>query len=135
MKKAKRTISIGLGLAVILAATAAFSQDRRTPGKTRAERFRHSGKVAAEGPAGFHGATRGNGQEAPTGYDNLTNGFMRQGPRFDTIDQDNVMPLRSFNDARFTFEQTEDQEEGLGPRTLARVSKKWAPLTSVEELR
>ncbi len=115
MKKAKRTISIGLGLALILAATAAFSQDRRTPGKTRAERFRHSGKVAAEGPAGFHGATRGNGQEAPTGYDNLTNGFMKQGPRFDTIDQDNVMPLRSFNDARFTFEQTEDQEEGLGP--------------------
>ena len=53
--------------------------------------------------------------EAPTGFDNLTNGFSPQGPPFDTIDEENVVALRSFNDNRFIFEEVEGIPDGLGP--------------------
>ncbi len=53
--------------------------------------------------------------EAPTGFDNRTNGFNQQGPPFDSIDEDNVVPLRSFNDNRFIFEELETNADGLGP--------------------
>lgn len=53
--------------------------------------------------------------EAPTGFDNRTNGFDPQGPAFDTIDEDNVVPLRSFNENRFIFEEAETVADGLGP--------------------
>src|SRR5919109_2557504 len=53
--------------------------------------------------------------EAPTGFDNQTNGFTAQGPPFESLDEDNVVPLRSFNDNRFIFEEVETVEEGLGP--------------------
>jgi CxxC motif-containing protein (DUF1111 family) len=104
-----------LSLTLILAAAAAFSQDRRNPGKTRAERFRHSGTIAGEGPAGFHGLGSGGVEEAPTGYNNRTNGFLKQGPPYDTIDEDNVRPLRSFNEGRFAYEEVEGVADGLGP--------------------
>jgi hypothetical protein len=45
--------------------------------------------------------------EAPTAFDNLTNGFDPQGPRFESLNEDNVVPLRSFNDNRFIFEEIE----------------------------
>jgi CxxC motif-containing protein (DUF1111 family) len=54
-------------------------------------------------------------REAPTGFDNKTNGFLPQGPRFDTINADNVVALRSFNDNRFIFEEVEVIADGLGP--------------------
>ena len=38
-----------------------------------------------------------------------------QGPPFDSIDEDNVVPLRSFNDNRFIFEEVETVADGLGP--------------------
>ena len=38
-----------------------------------------------------------------------------QGPRFDSIDEDNVAPLASFNDNRFIFEEIETIDDGLGP--------------------
>lgn len=53
--------------------------------------------------------------EAPTGFDNLTNGFDEQGPDFDTLDEDSVVALRSFNDNRFIFEEVETIEDGIGP--------------------
>lgn len=102
-------------MTLILAAAAAFSQDRRSPGKTRAERFRHSGTITGEGSAGFHGLNGGEVEEAPTGYDSRTNGFLKQGPPFDTINEDNVMPLRSFNEGRFAYEEVEAFADGLGP--------------------
>src|SRR5215831_1631270 len=40
-------------------------------------------------------------REAPTGFDNRTNGFDPQGPNFDNLTADNVVALRSFNDNRF----------------------------------
>lgn len=53
--------------------------------------------------------------EAPTGFDNVTNGFSPQGPPFDSIDEHNVVPRQSFNDNRFIFEEVEGIADGLGP--------------------
>jgi CxxC motif-containing protein (DUF1111 family) len=53
--------------------------------------------------------------EAPAGFDSETNGFLPQGPPFETINEDNVVPSRSFNDNRFVFEETETAADGLGP--------------------
>ena len=53
--------------------------------------------------------------EARTGFDHLTNGFSVQGPAFDSLDEDSVVPLRSFNDNRFIFEEVERASDGLGP--------------------
>lgn len=53
--------------------------------------------------------------EAPAGFDNLTNGYIEQGPPFETLDDENVVPLRSFNDDRFVYEDVETIADGLGP--------------------
>jgi CxxC motif-containing protein (DUF1111 family) len=53
--------------------------------------------------------------EAPTGFDNLTNGFTDQGPAFETLNEDNVEANRSFNDNRFIFEEVETVADGVGP--------------------
>ena len=54
-------------------------------------------------------------REAPAGFDNRTNGFDPQGPAFGSLNEDNVVPLRSFNDNRFIFEEVEGIADGLGP--------------------
>jgi CxxC motif-containing protein (DUF1111 family) len=54
-------------------------------------------------------------REAPAAFDNRTNGFDPQGPAFDTLDEDTVVALRSFNDNRFVFEEVEAVGDGLGP--------------------
>ena len=53
--------------------------------------------------------------EAPTGYDNLTNGFLPQGPPFDELDAASAVAGRSFNDNRVIFEAVEGITDGLGP--------------------
>ena len=58
---------------------------------------------------------RGRPTEAPAGFDNQTNGFNEQGPAFETINGDNVVALRSFNDNRFIFEEVETVADGIGP--------------------
>jgi CxxC motif-containing protein (DUF1111 family) len=78
----------------------------------RAERFQHSGRVQFEASLDL---ARERYSEAPTGFDGRTNGFTPQGPDFDTLDEDNVEPLRSFNDNRFIFEEVELAADGLGP--------------------
>jgi CxxC motif-containing protein (DUF1111 family) len=67
-----------------------------------------------EDPADLSDA-KSDGIEAPTGFDNLTNGFIEQGPDYETINETNVVPLRSFNDNRFIFEEAETIATGLGP--------------------
>jgi CxxC motif-containing protein (DUF1111 family) len=59
--------------------------------------------------------SRGTFREAPTGFDNRTNGFDPQGPAANTINEDTVVPLRSFNDNKFIFEEVEGIPDGLGP--------------------
>jgi CxxC motif-containing protein (DUF1111 family) len=77
----------------------------------RRQRFAHGGVTDDEGPA-----TGGrNASAAPAGFDNQTNGFDVQGPAFDTINEDSVQPLQSFNDNRFIFEEVETIADGLGP--------------------
>ena len=119
MRMTKPALPVCLSTLLVLA-VAAHSQDKRSEGKsllgkTRAERFRHSGTIADEGAAGYFGVSRGTASEAPTGYDSLTNGFLKQGPPFEEITEDNVMPLRSFNEGRFVFEEVEDIAAGIGP--------------------
>ena len=62
-------------------------------------------------------------REAPAAFDNRTNGFDPQGPAFDNIDEDNVVPLRSFNDNRFIFEEVEHVADGLGPTFNAQACR------------
>jgi CxxC motif-containing protein (DUF1111 family) len=106
--------------------TSLWSEGQSSIKKTPQNRFIPRGRAAAEGPAQFFsmpgGKSAGNDnsptvrpQEAVTGFDDLTNGFFEQGPDFDTITEDNVEPLRSYNDGRFIFEEKETAEDGLGP--------------------
>ena len=53
--------------------------------------------------------------EAPTGFDDLTNGFATQAQFDIDRNEDTVVPLRSFNDNRFIFEEVETNADGLGP--------------------
>ena len=62
-------------------------------------------------------------REAPAAFDNRTNGFDPQGPAFDDIDEDTVVPLRSFNDNRFIFEEVETVADGLGPTFNAQACR------------
>lgn len=73
-------------------------------------RFSMRGKIAGETPGDPKLA-----QEAPTGFDNLTNGYLEQGPSLDTLTEDTVVALRSFNDNLFIFEEVETLADGLGP--------------------
>jgi CxxC motif-containing protein (DUF1111 family) len=86
------------------------SIDTRGDERRRA-RFTYSGAVDNEGsPRGGPRPTA-----APTGFDNQTNGMDPQGPDFESLDEDTVVPLRSFNDNRFIFEEVEVIDDGLGP--------------------
>ena len=77
-------------------------------------KFMPRGAIQSERQDGLIAQT-GVPTEAPAGFDNLTNGLTIQGPAFDTLDEDNAVPLRSFNDDRFAFEETEVNADGLGP--------------------
>jgi CxxC motif-containing protein (DUF1111 family) len=91
----------------------------------RPERFRPRGSVPDEDRAAIDevaaasGALRGSSQamftEAPQGFDNQSNGFSEQGPPYDSLNEDSVVALRSFNDNRFIFEEVETVADGLGP--------------------
>lgn len=109
-------------LILIATACVAHAQARLPYRKTKAERFIPTAPARPEGPARMfyiEGITApvpdGPTKPAKAGFDNLTNGFAPQGPAFNTIDKNNVIPDRSFNDGRFVFEEVETLVEGLGP--------------------
>ncbi len=81
--------------------------------EARRLRFTHDGTSDPEVPGGREIARAP--AEAPAAFDNQTNGFNIQGPAFETLDEDTVVPLRSFNDNRFIFEEVETIADGLGP--------------------
>ena len=99
------------------AAAASVSLVLGAPAQNRADRFRLRGTPDPEDPSVVDtqapAARRFN--EAPTGFDSLTNGYLDQGPDFDTLEENAVVPLRSFNDDRFIFEEVERRADGLGP--------------------
>lgn len=112
-----------LMIALALIATSppiAGGANGRTAHSSRRERFTHSGAVDGEdSPALDAGRDRTGAQrtasEALTGFDNRTNGFTPQGPPYDSLDEESIEPLRSFNDNRFIFEEVEMVADGLGP--------------------
>ncbi|MDX6693577.1 MAG: hypothetical protein QOF02_1180 [Blastocatellia bacterium] len=128
-------VMITISFVVVFAFTATFTnsvssqkggQESRSPvdGKTRRERFSHNGALRNEdAPKVDNGqsTTRskndliGKVKEALTGFDNLTNGYTEQGPPFETLNEDNVVALRSHNDNRFIYEEFEKVEDGVGP--------------------
>ena len=108
-KKLFVSLFLFLGLAAFLISTAASQSNRN-----RRDRFRHNGVMEDEDRSAF-GERRSDATEAPTGFDNLTNGFTEQGPDFESLNEDNVEALRSFNDNRFIFEEVEKIQDGLGP--------------------
>lgn len=67
--------------------------------------------------------SRGTFREAPAAFDNRTNGFDPQGPSYESLDGDSVVPLRSFNDNRFIFEEVEHVADGLGPTFNAQACR------------
>jgi len=113
--RAKLTVLIllipGLVVLFVLQNQKVFSQATR---QNRGDRFRHNGVIDGEDRAPF-ADLRSDATEAPTGFDNLTNGFTEQGAPFETLNEDNVIALRSFNDNRFIFEEVEKLQDGLGP--------------------
>jgi CxxC motif-containing protein (DUF1111 family) len=77
------------------------------------------GTLAVPGEGGWIQTYR----EASAAFDNRTNGFDPQGPAFDSIDEETVVPLRSFNDNRFIFEEVEGVADGLGPTFNAQACR------------
>src|SRR4029453_3199216 len=82
--------------------------------QNRKNSFRQNGGIEDEDRSAI-GEPRSDATEAPTGFDNSTNGFTEQGPSFETLNEDTVVALRSFNDNRFIFEEVENIQDGLGP--------------------
>jgi CxxC motif-containing protein (DUF1111 family) len=92
------------------------SRDDSAVDQVRRDRFKHNGVIQNETPdKSSENIPNAVQAEAPAAFDNLTNGFSPQGPDFDTIEEDNVNPLASFNDNRFIFEEFEGIADGLGP--------------------
>ncbi len=102
---------------LVAAATASVLLAIEVPAQNRTDRFRMSGTPAPEDPSVVDTTTptARRVSEAPTGFDSLTNGYLVQGPDFDTLSEDTVVPFRSFNDDRFMFEEVESRADGLGP--------------------
>lgn len=138
MKTLKLLLVIAVPAAFVLATTFAGAAPspppqtgtpKRTVDQVRRERFRHNNVVENEGSPDPNAGLSAGGiddapvlkpvpstaTEAPTGFDNLTNGYTEQGPAFDTINEETVVPLRSHNDNRFIFEEFETVEDGVGP--------------------
>jgi CxxC motif-containing protein (DUF1111 family) len=102
---------------VAAVAAAGVSLVGGVPAQNRADRFRMRGTPTPEDPTvvDTQAPPARRFTEAPTGFDSLTNGYLVQGPDFDTLEEDTVVPFRSFNDDRFIFEEVESREDGLGP--------------------
>lgn len=109
MKFLMPSVGLFLCLAVVAAATQGRPDTRGDD--RRRQRFTHGGYIDQE--ASVAGSERP--EEAPTGFDGLTNGMDPQGPAFETITDQTVVPLASFNDNRFIFEEVETLADGLGP--------------------
>ena len=133
LKLAVVLVFVALAIAIVVKSAGTAPKQDGAPqisvDQVRRERFRHNGIIenedAPDPNAGLDSSgIEGNpiinavltaATEAPTGFDNLTNGYTQQGPDFATLNKDNVVALRSHNDNRFIFEQVETVEDGLGP--------------------
>jgi CxxC motif-containing protein (DUF1111 family) len=108
----RRKLFVFLVLVVWISAFVISIASSQSSRQNRRDRFRHSGVIVDEDRPAFD---RSDATEAPTGFDNLTNGFSDQGLPFEELNEDNIVALRSFNDNRFIFEEVEKIQDGLGP--------------------
>jgi CxxC motif-containing protein (DUF1111 family) len=99
------------------AAAASLSLTLDVSAQNRADRFRMHGSPAPEDPSVVDTQTPPGRRfsDAPTGFDSLTNGYLDQGPDYDSLTEGTLVPFRSFNDDRFIFEEVESRKDGLGP--------------------
>jgi CxxC motif-containing protein (DUF1111 family) len=103
--------------AFVLLADGVCAQAGHRPGgwfdhRSRIERFHaHGSMLTEETPT----RTFTLPTEAPTGFDNQSNGYDVQGADYSSLNGSNVLALRSFNDNRFVFEEMENVADGLGP--------------------
>jgi len=99
------------------AAAASVSLVLDASAQNRGDRFRAHGPPDTEDASVVDANTPPGRRflEALTGFDSLTNGYLDQGPDFDALEEDAVVPFRSFNDDRFIFEEVERRADGLGP--------------------
>jgi CxxC motif-containing protein (DUF1111 family) len=86
--------------------------DANTRDEDRRRRFTHDTSPVEDESTTVSIAGRA---EAPTGFDGVTNGFDPQGQPFETLNESNVVALRSFNDNKFLFGEVEGVTDGLGP--------------------
>ncbi len=106
------SLAYGVAILGVTDSTSAAQDQRTARDSMRRARFTHDSIVDPEAPSV---RALSAAMEAPTGFENLTNGFNEQGPAFDTLDEDTAVANRSFNDNRFIFEEVETFEDGLGP--------------------
>jgi CxxC motif-containing protein (DUF1111 family) len=121
-------VSLGIGAqAIAQTAMPNAGSHRFTPSTLRVDPESTTPESAAAGTAAEAVASEpiptGFLREAPAAFDNRTNGFDPQGPDFGAIDEDTVVPLRSFNDNRFIFEEVEGVADGLGPTFNAQACR------------
>ena len=106
------SLAAGVVLSTLIAVDKADADNRR-------DRFRVGRSAPSEEPGTADQRGRGRppprSAEAPAGFDNLTNGYLEQGPAYDALNEGNVVALRSFNDNRFIFEEVETIADGIGP--------------------
>jgi CxxC motif-containing protein (DUF1111 family) len=116
MNNHRQSAAFVIAVLLTLAGTVAVQSDTQAAGqidrRTRADRFRARGAALIEETVT---RTPPPVSEAATGFDNQSNGLDPQGPAFETLHEDNVVVLRSFNDNRFVFEEFETIADGLGP--------------------
>src|SRR5689334_11130747 len=106
--------SIALAALVCAALDVPIGQAQNVTG-TRINRFRHGGSMDNEAVPRRFIPGEDRIREAPTGFDNVTNGFSPQGPAFEKLNEATAVANRSFNDNRFIFEEVETIADGLGP--------------------
>jgi CxxC motif-containing protein (DUF1111 family) len=107
-------LALVLSICVVAGDLAAQPRPGVVDHRPRAERFRARGAVPVEDLASNRGTVPA-ASEAATGFDNQSNGFDPQGLDFSMLSTTSVVPLRSFNDNRFIFEEVEVIADGLGP--------------------
>jgi CxxC motif-containing protein (DUF1111 family) len=107
------TVAFGLITAARVHGQGASRPSPQQRDQERRLRFSNNGNAEEEDDSAASSGSKAT--EAATGFDNLTNGFDPQGPEYEELNEDNVVPLRSFNDNRFIFEEVEKIADGLGP--------------------
>ena len=107
--------TIALAALVCAAIDIPIGQAQNADSRTRISRFRHSGGMDNEAIPRRFVPGEEHIREAPTGFDNITNGFSPQGPAYEKLNEETVVANRSFNDNRFIFEEFETVADGLGP--------------------